>query len=186
MFLSQTSLLYLKLFISFFYKPHKNNTNLNSSKNHLILSFKRSKFFPNFISQSGHTYCGLSLGSFLRFFIKPKSFKKSKSLYILLINFFRKVFFYSLTINLVLVVKFIPKYFSEIINILTTQNPLTDTNPFTSGQNNINAPAYQQNIYINNIIFLRTKHYGFVKIRKKGVVKRKISRKVLNNNLVLD
>jgi hypothetical protein len=86
----------------------------------------------------------------------------------------------------VLVVKFIPKYFSEIINILTTQNSLTSTNPFTFGQNNINTSAPQQNIYINNIIFLRTKHYGFVKTRKKGVVKRKISRKVLNNNLVLD
>ena len=66
-----------------------------------------------------------------------------------------------------LIVKFVPKYFSEIINILTTQNSLTSTNPFTLVQNNVNTSVLQQTIYINNIIFVRTKHYGFVKTKKK-------------------
>jgi hypothetical protein len=107
LFLSQTSLLFLKLFVSFFYKTNKLNHKIFSHKSHFILSFKRNRFFPNLTSQHGHTYCGLSLGSFLSFFVKPKAFKKSKPLYILLINFFRKIFLYSQTGNLVLIIKFV-------------------------------------------------------------------------------
>jgi hypothetical protein len=167
----------------------QNNFYKLSSKDGIIkkiflLSFKRGMFFPTLLNSRGHTYTTLSLGIFLKFFLKPRSFKKSKQLYILLSHFFRKILIF-LNLKLIsLFVKFIPKYFSEILNLLMRRNPNSYNHPFT------NELIYESSISnpysIGNIFFFNTKPYGFFKKRKKGVVKRKISRKIIKNNLIID
>ena len=187
------TLTYTKIFI------HKNFKSLNTLLNSktltnnflvptksLIMSFKRHKFFPTLISnavQKGHTYSTLSLCFFLQFFHKPKSFKKSKQLYLLLINFFKKLFLYA-SINVVsLKIKFIPKYLIELLNILLSPVLKSHVKPFT---NTLSSDYTNQPIFLKNLIFYSTKHYGFIKNRKKGVVKRKVTRKVFKNNSILD
>lgn len=146
-------------------------------------SFKRNKFFPTLLSLTGHTYTTLSLGTFFNFFLKPKSFKKSKQLYILLISFLRKLIIYSNITSIVLRVKFIPRFFPELINLFTNKSLTTYQNPFS--QLIINEKP-NQTPQITNIVFTNTKPYGIFKKRKKGVVKRKVLRKVYKNNNIID
>merc|ERR1712226_1044706 len=96
-------------------KIFKKTNIINFSNTTLLLSFKRSKFFPTFSNDYKlHTYLTLSLGIFMKFFYKPKSFKKSKQLYILLMSFFKKLLVHAVVNSVTLVVKFIPKYLVEI------------------------------------------------------------------------
>merc|ERR1711976_98609 len=154
----------------------KNNFFLNKS---LLLNFKRFKFFPTLLnSKKNHTYITLSLGLFLSYFLKPKSFKKSKQLYILLITFFKKLLIHTQIRYLTLIVKFIPKYLTELITNLQSQNAiyLENTSLLTTNYN----------IIIKNIIFSTTKHHFLKKLPKKGKLKRKVVRKIIKNNSIID
>jgi hypothetical protein len=83
-----------------------------------------------------------------------------------------------------LLVKFTPKYFSEMLNILLTKEVSTSyINPFT----NANQPFPDaKTLLVKKIIFLKNKKYGFKKTKKKGIIKRKILRKVFKNNSITD
>jgi hypothetical protein len=149
-----------------------------------LWSFKRNRFFPTLLSNLGHTYTTLSLGSFLHFFLKPRSFRKSKQLYTLLINFFRKIILYVGISKLSISVKFVPKYFSELLSMFSRRNSNPYLHPFTNiiTDENFNKKTFT----ITNILFFNTKPYGFFRKKKKGVVKRKILRKVFKNNAIID
>jgi hypothetical protein len=120
----------------------------------LLLSFKRNMFFPTLLNSLGHTYTTLSLGTFLSFFLKPRSFKKSKQLYLLLSHFFRKLLLFLNLKFISLFIKFIPKYFSEILNLLIRRTPNFYAHPFTKELINetSNIPSVTDTYYsINNI-----------------------------------
>merc|ERR1712170_58750 len=147
--------------------------------NTLLLNFKRFRFFPTLLNyRNKHTYIPLSLGMFLGYFSKPKSFKKSKQLYILLSSFFKKLLIHTQIRYLTLIVKFIPKYLTELITNLQSQNAiyLENTSLLTTNYN----------IIIKNIIFSTTKNYFLKKLPKKGKLKRKVVRKIIKNNSIID
>jgi len=166
------------------------------SEKTIALNYKRNRFFPTLLNKAlRHTYLSLSLGIFWSFFSKPKSFKKSKQLYLLLTHFFQKLIRHTLIPKLTLLVKFVPKYFTELITILLTNGSVLEnsSNPFTSqtpgsasGNNKVNHPSPLPLVTITRIIFSKTKNYGITKTRKKGTVKRKILRKVYKNNSITD
>jgi hypothetical protein len=87
-------------------------------------------------------------------------------------------------------VKAVPKYFLEFINNLLSfetsffKNPFINLNSPINTSNDYSSPTYR--FFVKKIIFANTKNYGFRKIKKKGVVKRKIIRKVYKNNLITD
>ena len=185
-----TNIFFLKNYYLLFYNSHL--TTYALPKN-LLLNFKRYKFFPAIYNNHGHTYTILSLGIFLYFFQKPKSFKKSKQLYLLLTQFLKKLIFYSGLVNYKIIVKHTPKYLKEMLNILLINRLNIHTNPFSStsnwvnsGGNSVENVTKHQIPFINNLVFFNTKHYGYSKTRKKGTVKRKIYRKVIKNNLITD
>merc|ERR1711920_3944 len=104
----------------------------------LLLSYKRNKFFPSLINTLlNHTYITLSLGIFLRFFLKPKSFKKSKQLYLLSMLFFKKLILTCKVSYIYVFVKAVPKYFLEFINNLLSSEINLFKNPFTNSATNI-------------------------------------------------
>jgi hypothetical protein len=116
--------------------------------------------------------------------MKPRSFRKSKQLYNLLINFFRKLVLYVGVKKLSILVKFVPKYFSELLSMFVRKNVNSYYHPFSNlliDENSTKSP-----FTITNLIFINTKPYGFFRKKKKGVVKRKISRKVYKNNMITD
>jgi hypothetical protein len=177
---------------SFFLKNHNLKT-ISGGDKIILFSFKRHKFFPTLLltGLKNHTYVTTSLGLFFSFFVKPKSFKKSKQLYLLLINFFKKLIIHLGLIEVLIYVKYVPKYFLELINLLFRNEIKTYTHPFTkllltpvtAGDNN---HLKYNNFFLKKLVFLNTKKYGSVKFKKKGVVKRKIIRKVYKTNFITD
>tara|TARA_B100000795_G_C22396707_1_gene285529 strand:+ start:134 stop:463 length:330 start_codon:yes stop_codon:yes gene_type:complete len=109
--------------------------------------------------------------------MKQKSFKKSKQMYLILGKFISTIInniYKSNKYKINLIINHIPKYLIELINTLyknTTINNQENTN---------------NNIKIENITFLKNKFYGKKKTRKKGVLKRKIQKKINNNNNIID
>jgi len=156
---------------------------ISSYKKILLLSYRRNRFFPTINNNQGHTYITLSLGSFLFFFLKPKNFKKSKQMYFLLIHFLIKTLNYLNYPSVVICIKFIPKYLSEVVSLLYKEDSTIHNHPFSS----ITTKKLKTSkLQVSNIIFYNNKDYGTTKQRKKGVVKRKIIRKVHKNNFILD
>jgi hypothetical protein len=190
-FLTKYSNLYTLLFVQNLYNPFFNNSvfsklPLLDSKT-LLLSFKKGRFFPTLLSLHGrHTYITSSLGIFLPFFLKPKSFKKSKQLYTLLAHFFRKIILYTSIKSLNIHVNHVPKYFSEILNIILLKNLNLYKHPFTENSINEKDMTSDNTFKISNLVFFKTKLYGSIKLRKRGVLKRKVTRKVIKNNYIID
>jgi len=186
---------YIFSFFSYFFFTNINslflkNTKLNSLlAKTFIINYKRSRFFPTLTNNNyKYTYVSLSLGLFKHFFSKPKSFKKSKQLYILSIHFFKKLFLFTQIHNLNILVKYIPKYLSEILNILLqpATSDLYPVYPPLIQNKDTSSPIQHSNPFFTNIIFLKNKNYGFIKSKKRGKVKRKVSRKVIKNNNITD
>ena len=83
--------------------------------------------------------------------MKPRSFRKSKQLYNLLINFFRKLVLYVGVKKLSILVKFVPKYFSELLSMFIRKNVNSYYHPFSNlliDENSTKSP-----FTITNLIF---------------------------------
>ena len=79
----------------------------------------------------------------------------------------------------------IPKYFKDILRVITTNTNVLYRNPFNT-EVLINEKSSPINIEFLYIYFFNNKPYGVVKRKKKGRLKRKISKKVVLLNNILD
>ena len=150
----------------------------------LLLNFKRNRFFPSVLNSNGLSYVTLSLGMFSKFFFKPKPFKKSKQVYLLLTGFLKKIIFYASLKNISLSIKKIPKYLNSIINQLTQPSINFYNHPF-SGEF---IDEKKRKLHFNwfNIFFVNNRPYGTIKTKKKGRLKRKITKKIILSNYIND
>lgn len=170
--------LFLKDFKKNLYKFHGTNKMLN-------LNFPRNRFFPNFKTIRGETYTFLSLGMFSKFFTKNKSFFKTKQMYLILASFLRKILLFASIKFLYLLITNIPTYVKEIMSTINNsvinhyKNPFNEEN-FINEKNTINPFKFSFFMFINN------KPYGKVKVKKKGRLKRKITKRLTQMNRVLD
>jgi len=150
----------------------------------LYLNFKRFRFFPSIHNFNNFTFINLSLGLFSSFFNKGKYFFKNKIFYLLLINFIKKILIFSFFKKITILLKKVPKYLKDIINILITPNISNYDNPFSLKKtlNNRNIDK----ILITKVLFTFSKSYSFLKLKKKGRVKRKINKKIAIINNITD
>lgn len=150
----------------------------------LILNFYKKRFFPVIRNIEGHTYFTSSLGMFSKFFNKGKSFIRSKSSFLVSAAFLRKILVYSGLLDLILLIKKIPVYFNEILNVI--HNPAIPfyDHPFhgLSVDESLIFPEFRFNMFI----FFNNKSFGRHKVRLRGRLKRKISRRLQRLNRVLD
>lgn len=160
-----------------------NKTFYNSTKA-LSLNFSRGKFFPVIRTLSGSTYFFLSLGLLSKFLLKGKSFTKSKSVYLLLASFLRKVLLFSSLKNMYLFVNKTPLYFKEIMSSINDSVVSIYKNPFA--QTSVNEKELLNPFSFPLIFFTNNKPYGFMKTKQKGRLKRKIARRITILNKVLD
>jgi hypothetical protein len=150
----------------------------------LALNFTRNRFFPTLRTVLGETYFFLSLGLLSKFLLKGKSFTKSKTVFLLLASFLRKVLLFSSFKNLYLFINKTPLYFKEIMSTINNsviniyKNPFSDT--LVSEKESPNPFVFPVIVFTNN------KPYGFMKVKQKGRLKRKISRRLTMINKVLD
>lgn len=123
----------------YFFKTKQNNT--PSILYFLTLSFKKNKLYLNLNNSKKNSYLSLSTGLFIKFFENKKSFKKNKTIKLLMAKYVRKIFLITKIINAVLFVKKTPLILNEIINFFNLPiahkflNPI-DNKSIEEGTNN--------------------------------------------------
>ena len=152
----------------------------------MFFKFKKGRFFvtlTNFNKKKNYLF--LSTGMFIQYFQYKKSLRKNKVLKILIAKYLRKFF-------LILQIKYIALHFSstpillqEIILNLT--NPLIKPlkNPITLKTIDEDQP-FQFRFTFLYFFFQKSRNFGTFKLRRKGRVKRRIMRKLIKINNVLD
>ena len=163
---------------------YKNKNRYHNTKKTLALNFKRNRFFPTLRTLKGENYLFLSLGMFMKFFQKNKSFLKTKTMYLLLTSFLRKVLLFSTFKNLVLTISKIPVFLKEILN--TLNDPVTNFYKSPFSEATINEKVLINPFKFSLIMFLNNKSFGQMKLKKKGRLKRKISKRITLLNRMVD
>jgi len=122
---------------------------------------------------------------FIRYFQHRKSIKKTKIIKVIIAKYLRKFL-------LILKIKFLNLYFNsspvmlqEILSNLTTPLVQPLKNPLTS---KIIDESFSKKNYLNFIFFFFQKSipFGKFKMRRKGRIKRKILRRLIKVNNVID
>ena len=168
------------IFLGFYFSLHKTQI----QQYLLLLNFKRLRFFPLIKTLTNQIFISLSLGLLAKFFQKGKFFLKSKIVYLTLTLFLRKVLIFSLFKKLILVINKKPKYFLDILTHLSSISVTQYKHPFSHdlvNENKISNP-----FLFTYMIFTNNKPYGIVKTKQKGRLKRKINKKIIQLNKILD
>ena len=152
---------------------------------YLVLNYKRLRFFPLIRSFNGDTMFSTSLGIMSKFLNKGKSFLKKKAVYLLVFSLLRKVLLYSSVNNLILIINRVPKYFQEFMSIIHSPAVSVYANPFdpnSLSQEGKNSTSFD----FKYVQILTCRPNGYVKIGKKGRLKRKITKRIYSSNRVID
>jgi len=160
---------------------------LNNQANftYLVLNYKRLRFFPLIRDNKGSTLFNFSLGILSKFFKKGKSFIKNKAVYLVGFSLIRKILMYSSVEDLILIINRVPKYFQEFISTLHTTTVSIYKDPFSSVPV-LNEPESSTFFDFKYVQVLTYKSNGYVKMGKKGRLKRKIAKRVYSSNRVID
>lgn len=184
-FLYLYNFFFLNTYIDIFYSFNKIKWKKKRLIYYLILSFFNNKIFVNLLNFKKKNYLFLSTGLFIKFFEKRKSFKKNKILKILIAKYLRKIFLMSRIRNTVLIAKNNPVFLLELLSFLNLpiahkfQDPLTDE---TIEEKKPIVPL----IKFLYFIFLENVDFSKNKIKKKGRIKRKILRKIISTDRIVD
>ena len=153
----------------------------------LNLNFKRARFFPSLRSYFYEgLYIAMSLGLLSKYFLKPKCFTKNKTIYLALAAFLRKVLLYCSFPYLYLTVTRTPRYFNEILAKIMEPAVSLYKDPFSPKGEVVSENKKLNNFTFSALFFFTPKKYGLVKTRKRGRLKRKIHRRLILLNRVLD
>lgn len=183
---------YIKLYNLFFYSIFLDIFYLNKffkKKNRLIyfliLSFKKNKLYFNLQNLNKKNYLSVSTGFFIKFFEKRKSIKKNKTIKLLMSKYLRKILLISKIKNLILIIKKIPVFINEILNFFNTPIAHKFLNPI-DGKEIEETEVNYTHLKFLYFLFLENKNFSKNKIAQKGRIKRKILRKVIFENKIVD
>jgi hypothetical protein len=154
---------------------------------HFVLNFKRLRFFPLARpSYAGETVFTTSLGCVSKFLNKGKSTTKSKSTFLLVSKLLRRILLYANFLDMHLIVNRIPLYFQEILNNIHAPSKSLYIHPFAA-RNTIDETEDDIRVFdFKYVSFTNIKSYGYTKWKKKGRLKRKITKRVYSINRVID
>ena len=169
------------------------NTNVIKPNNQqvLLLNFKRGKFFPGILSENVKSkrqtsIVTSSLGILSKTLDFKKSLKVSKPSYLRLSEFLRNCLLSVGQVNVNFLVKGVPKYLKDILSEFLKKSDKSVANPF--GSANLLAPRLTlgHSVSMSTLSFSTPYAYKPQKIKKKGRVKRKILKKVVKVNRIVD
>jgi hypothetical protein len=152
---------------------------------HLILTFRNNKMFVNINDRLKRNYFFISTGLFIKYFEKKKLFKKSKVIRTLLIKYLRKIFLLINFPRTILIVKKNPIFFLDFLNLFNQQIPHKFHEPLTNREIIDNKPNKNITKFLY-FIFLNAENFTKNKTKKQGRVKRKIFRKIVSRNSIID
>lgn len=166
----------------FFQKMKKKNDRVLYT---LILTFKKNKIFINLNDYLKINYFFMSSGFFIKYFEKKKTLKKGKIIRTLMIRYLRKIFILVNIPRTILMIKKTPIFLMEFLNFFCQPIPYKFNEPLTKKEiRDSETPSNVTNFLF--FIFLNSKNYTFCKLKKKGRIKRKISRKIALKNFLID
>ena len=119
-----------------------------------------------------------------KFFNKGRPFLKTKLVYLTLAGFLRKLLLYTMISDLDLYIKGIPIYLPELLNTLHLPTITPYKHPFNEEW--VDEVGVKSHFLFNYFIFLNTKSYSFMKTRGRGRVKRKIRKRLVKLNHLID
>ena len=184
---------FLKHYIQFstmFYRKNpllvnKPNATYYGNNYALYLAFKRNRFFPYFyLNSNKDCIFNNSLGIVSKHFSLKKAFLRSKSSYIMSAIYLRRLFIHlGVEVSYLTVTK-TPKFLKDILNTILSNANSFYQHPFTDKI--VNEKQNNISIYFHYVNFINNKILGKVKTKKRGRLKRKISKRVHAYNSVLD
>ena len=161
-----------------------NNKSFFNVDDLFLINYKRRNFFPNISSSKGQVVVTTSLGLFSKMLNKGKSFIRSKMVYLITMSFFRKVLIYSSFRNLSLFIKNEPLYLNELLSTLFKPVIGFYKHPFNNYL--VDEKLIKTSYRFNNILFINNKKFTVQKTRKRGRLKRRIIKRLVSINKVLD
>lgn len=177
--------LIMRSYIEIFYNLSRLKKLRKKSLYYLVLSFPKNRMFINILNFKKKNFLFLSSGLFIKFFEKRKSFKKNKTIKILMAKYLRKIFIMTRLKNLIMVSKSTPTSLVEFLTFLNTpivhkfNDPLTNE-VIEEKQQRLPVIKFLNFLFINNINFSNNKS------KSKGRIKRKILRKIVSTNSIVD
>jgi len=151
---------------------------------YLILTFRKNRLFVNVLNSIKKNFLFVSTGFFIKFFEKRKAFKKGKAVKLLIAKYLRKIFLLSKASNFFLVIKNNPVFLTEMLNFVNIPIIHKFTDPISHKvieEKNTDACV----IKFLYFVFLNNLNFSNNKVKKKGRIKRKIFRKlVLKDNII--
>jgi hypothetical protein len=159
------------------------------ARHHVYWNFSSNRLFINLnnVKLQQRNYISLSLGLFLKFFKTKKSFKKHKVVKVLLVRFLRKILIASAIRDVYLNIMRTPNFLLELFTALMT--PVITPFSLYPGRgiyNDVKQNRRKSPFLIRAIWFRSPKPYGYVKGPKKGRLKRKITRRIIRMNNIMD
>jgi hypothetical protein len=149
------------------------------------MTFTKNRLFVNFLDIKKRNYVSISPGLFIKFFEKKKSLKKTKTIKLLIAKFLRKLLLLTKIKYAFLIIKKTPIYLIEILNMLN--QPIL--HKFIDPHENEVIEEKTSKLTLTHftyLIFLNNTSYVKNKLPLKGRVKRKIFRKIILENNVID
>ena len=169
--------------------PYFANNRVFLEKNmfYLNLNFKRLRFFP-FLKKEhkNKVFFNTSLGMLSKFFSNAKSSLRQKTSYLLSASFLRKLILYSNIKFLTLKIKGIPLFLKDVISSILNPARKLYFHPFRSPHQLIEEESLTNNFTFHYVLFTNLKPHSIMKRKKKGRLKRKITKKVCLLNNILD
>lgn len=166
---------------------YHNSLKLNTETTDFVLNFKRLRFFPLARPHlAGETIFNTSLGCVSKFLNKGKSHTKKKAVFLLTASLLRKVLLYSSLVDIHLYINRTPLYFQEIMNQMHTPTKALYYHPFFKQTLVDESKENIRSFDLKYVSFTNTRSYGYTRWKKKGRLKRKISKRVFSINRVID
>ena len=162
---------------------------LKGSKPSLInlrLYFKLTRFQVNLESTSPrYNILSLSPGVIFAKFFEKKGLRNRRQTQTILMRFLRKSLIFLNISNLNLIVRGLPFNLAQLVKVLATPISYNISNPLRQGEI-FTDTASRFNLQIWLVHFTKTFFFGKTKLRKKGRLKRKVARKIIMNNKLVD
>lgn len=163
----------------------KNKIKKNKLFFYLIFSFNNGRLFVNIQNHKKRNFFFLSQGFFIKFFEKKKSLKKTKTFKMLTAKYLRKLYLLNRIKYNIFIIKKNPVFFLEILNFLHSPIIHKFNAPYIDG---LVEEKKSNNTLIKVLyfVFIKNKDFSKNKYKKKGRIKRKITRKLVLENSVTD
>ena len=152
----------------------------------LRLYFKLTRFQVNLESnRPKYNIVSLSPGVVFAKFFERKGLRNRRQTQTILMRFLRKSLIFLNIRNLNLIVRGLPFNLAQLIKVLATPVSYNISNPLRQGEIFTDSTSHFR-LQIWLVHFTKTFFFGKTKLRKKGRLKRKVARKIIMNNKLVD